>query len=63
MDRQYQYVPVGDSDYHGLLSYDAGQRIDPMDKEGIGRSRTSFQAPTTRHSAGIQQHNSEKQGE
>jgi len=38
MDRQYEYVFAGDSDHHGFLSHHSGERIDPVDKKGIGRT-------------------------
>ena len=28
MDREYQYVSIGDSHYHGLLSYHPGECVD-----------------------------------
>jgi len=37
MDRQYQYVLVGDSDYHGFLSHDPIEYADPVSEEGIRR--------------------------
>ena len=30
MGCQYEHVPAGDSDYYGVLSYDAIVRADPM---------------------------------
>ena len=38
MDRQYEYIFAGDSDHHGFLSHHSGERIDPVDKKGIGRT-------------------------
>ena len=35
MDRQYEYVFVGDSNYHGFLSYYPGECIDQVAEEGI----------------------------
>lgn len=35
MDRQYQYISVGDSNHHGFLSHDAVERINPLAKKGI----------------------------
>ena len=39
MDRQYQYVFIGDSDYHGLLSHDPIEYADPVSEEGMRRFR------------------------
>ncbi len=39
MDRQYQYVFIGDSDYHGFVSYDPVEYADPVSKEGMRRFR------------------------
>ncbi len=36
MDRQYEYLFVNPSDRHGVLSHDAGQRVDPLAQERIG---------------------------
>ncbi len=41
MDRQYQYVFVGDSDYHGLLSYHTGECIDPVVKKGMTKQHSA----------------------
>jgi hypothetical protein len=35
MDRQYEYVFVGDSHYYGFLSYCPGECIDQVAEEGI----------------------------
>jgi hypothetical protein len=35
MDRQYEYVFVGDSHYYGFLSYCPGERIDQVAAKGI----------------------------
>jgi hypothetical protein len=35
MDRQYQYLSVGDSDYYGFLSHHTSEFIDPMVEKGI----------------------------
>jgi hypothetical protein len=39
MDRQYQYVLVGDSDHHGFLSHHTDQCIDPLFKKRIENLR------------------------
>lgn len=35
MDRQYEYVFVGDSNYYGFLSYRSGECIDKMVEKGM----------------------------
>jgi hypothetical protein len=35
MDRQYEYVFVSDSNYHGFLSYCPDECIDQMAEEGM----------------------------
>jgi hypothetical protein len=35
MDRQYEYVFVGDSNYYGLLSYRPGGCVDQVAEERI----------------------------
>jgi hypothetical protein len=30
VDREYQYVSIGDSHYHGLLSYHPGECVDKV---------------------------------
>jgi hypothetical protein len=35
MDRQYEYVSVGDFDHHGFLSHDTGNCIDSVVKKRI----------------------------
>jgi len=35
MDRQYEHIFIGDSDYYGFLPDDADERIDPVAEEGI----------------------------
>jgi hypothetical protein len=47
MDRQYQYVFVGDSDYHGFLSYCPGECIDQVAEERI---RKQHRAKRIEHS-------------
>ena len=37
MDRQYQYVFIGDSDHHGFLSHDPVEYADPISEEGVRR--------------------------
>jgi hypothetical protein len=39
MGRQYEYVFVGDSDYHGFLSYCPGEYIDQVAEEGMNKQR------------------------
>jgi len=36
LDRQYEYIFIGDFDHYGFLPYHAGECIDPMAEEGIG---------------------------
>ena len=35
MDRQYEYVFVGNSNYYGFLYYRSGECIDQVAEEGI----------------------------
>ena len=35
MDRQYEYIFVGDSNYYGFLSYRSGECIDKMVEKGM----------------------------
>ena len=41
MDREYEYVFVGNPDHYGFLSHDTGKCSDPLFKKGIGK----FQGP------------------
>jgi len=39
VDCQYQYLFVGDSDYHGFLSHHTGKRFNPLvEKRVIGKT-------------------------
>ncbi len=38
MDRQYEHVFVGHPDHHGFVSHYSGERADPMDEKGIGKT-------------------------
>jgi len=35
VDREYQYVSIGDSHYHGLLSYHPGECVDKVAEKRI----------------------------
>lgn len=35
MDRQYEHLFIGDSDYHGFLPNDSGERVDPVAEKGV----------------------------
>jgi len=35
MDRQYEYIFVGDSDHHGFLSYHTGEYAHSVAEKGI----------------------------
>jgi hypothetical protein len=37
MDREYEYVFVGNPGHYGFLSHDAGKCNDPLFKKGIGK--------------------------
>jgi hypothetical protein len=40
MDRQYQYVFAGDSNYYGFLSYCPGECIDQVAEERVNNKET-----------------------
>jgi len=37
MDRQYEYVFIGDSDHHGFLSHNSDECTDPIFEKGIDK--------------------------